>query len=29
MQMGFDNEKYREMQSRQIRERIEQSGGKL
>ncbi len=27
--MGFDNEKYREMQSRQIRERIEQSGGKL
>ncbi|MCH5353399.1 MAG: DUF1846 domain-containing protein [Acutalibacter sp.] len=29
MQMGFDNEKYREMQSRQIRERIEQVGGKL
>ena len=29
MKMGFDNEKYREMQSRQIRERIEQSGGKL
>ena len=27
--MGFDNEKYREMQSRQIRERIEQVGGKL
>ena len=27
--MGFDNEKYREMQSRQIQERIEQSGGKL
>ena len=29
MRMGFDNEKYREMQSRQIRERIEQVGGKL
>ncbi|WP_369297503.1 DUF1846 domain-containing protein [uncultured Neglectibacter sp.] len=29
MKLGFDNEKYREMQSRQIRERIEQSGGKL
>ena len=29
MKIGFDNEKYRETQSRQIRERIEQSGGKL
>lgn len=29
MRAGFDNAKYREMQSRQIQERIEQSGGKL
>ncbi len=29
MKAGFDNAKYREMQSQQIRERIKQSGGKL
>ena len=29
MQIGFDNEKYRKMQSERIRERISQFGGKL
>ena len=29
MEIGFSNEKYMEMQSKHIRERIDQFGGKL